>query len=113
MCGLRAKNRDLRNVARNLCGFEVATREEKHHIGSEIEPPIRRLDLYDLRSVVGCDLCGAGQRKKETGEKDWAGQAARPNPIHLDSAGGKNFNFPKAVGTWKFGCGVLVGRQEE
>src|SRR5229473_4531561 len=44
VCGLRAKNRDLRNVARNLCGFEVTTGEEKHHIGSEIEPPIRRLD---------------------------------------------------------------------
>src|SRR5882724_8903737 len=102
VCGLGAKNRDLRNVAGNLRGFEVVTGEEKHHIGSEIEPPIRRLDFYDQRSVVMCVLRGTGQRKKQTGDKNWAGQAARPNPIHLDSAGGKNFSFPKAVGTWKF-----------
>src|SRR5882672_8199380 len=30
VCGLGTKNRDFRNVARNLCGFEVVAREEKH-----------------------------------------------------------------------------------
>src|SRR5882724_2762294 len=68
--GLRAKNRDLRNVAGNLRGFEIVTGEEKHHIGSEIEPPIRRVDFYDQRSVVRCVLRGTGQRKKQTGDKN-------------------------------------------
>ena len=109
---MRARDDDLWNVACDLRGFQIVTVEKKQYVRREIDPPIRRLDFCDGGRVIGSLLREGRERDGEDQEKK-NGNSPKIWKIHLESAGGRNFNLPKAVGTWKFGCGVLVGRQEE